>query len=85
MFKIINNIKNILGIYLLWIILHYLGSNLYVKLCTHNSLYGFLLSPFLNNSIHCVGLRWIINQGSISINSMWVVLGTYISSKLIKN
>ena len=80
----IKQIKNICGIYLLWIFLHFIGSHLYVKLCTHYSISGFLLSPFLANSIHCTGLRWIINQGAMSINSMWIVLGTYVSSKLIE-
>ena len=81
---IFKQIKNICGIYLLWIFLHFISSQLYVKFCTYNSISGFLLSPFLANSIHCNALRWTINQGAMSINSMWIVLGTYISSKLIE-
>ena len=81
---ICKQIKNICGIYLLWIFLHFTAAQLYVKFCTYNSVSGFLLSPFLANSIHCNGLRWTINQGAMSINSMWIVLGTYISSKLIE-
>ena len=71
-------------IYMIWILLHYTSSHIYVKLCTHNSIKGFILSPFLANSLHCNTLRWVMNNGADSINSMWVVLGTYISTKILK-
>jgi len=82
-FKTIKIIINISGIYLLWIFLHFLASQLYVKLCVPNTIVGFLLSPFMTATPHCQGLRWIIYNSGSMINNMWIVLGTWISSRLL--
>lgn len=82
-FICLKNTLQLIKIYLLWIILHYCAAHLYVKFCTYNSMIGFVISPFLTSSVHCDGLRWVINQGATSIKCMWLVLGTYITSKLI--
>ena len=70
-------------IYLLWIFLHYVASHSYVKFCTPNTISGFIISPFLSSSPHCNGLRWVINNGSIVINNMWLLLGTWLGSCFI--
>jgi hypothetical protein len=71
------------GIYLLWIILHYMAAHLYVKLCVPNTIIGFLISPFMIATPHCQGLRWIIYNAANIINNMWILMGAWICSTLI--
>jgi hypothetical protein len=70
------------GIYLIWTILHYSSSHLYTHFCTPLSISGFFTSPMLISTPHCYGFRWCINHGADALNSMWIVLGTWILSCL---
>lgn len=72
------------GVYLLWIILHFGASHLYIQFCVPSTFVGFIISPFMTASPHCQGLRWIIYNGANTINNMWVILGTWICSYLIQ-
>ena len=72
----------LLRTYGLWIGLHYVSAHLYAHLCVPYTLQGFLLSPLLVASPHCSALRWTIDQGAISMNSMWVLLGAWIAFML---
>jgi len=72
------------GVYILWIILHFVSSHLYIHFCVPSSFIGFIISPFMTSSPHCQGLRWIIYNGANTINNMWVILGTWICSYLIQ-
>jgi hypothetical protein len=78
----LNTIIKIAGIYLLWILLHYIASHLYIYFCVPQSMYGFLISPFLITTPHCKALRWCIHDGSNIINNMWSLLGNWIISKI---
>lgn len=80
-FKLIIKIS---GVYLLWIILHFGASHLYIKFCVPSTFIGFIISPFMTASPHCQGLRWIIYNGANTINNMWVILGTWICTYLIQ-
>jgi hypothetical protein len=80
--SIIKDIIKICYIYVLWIIVHFVASHLYVRLCTPNTIIGFLLSPLLVTSPHCISLRWLIYNGSLNINNMWVLLGAWIITKI---
>jgi len=70
------------GIYIMWICLHYFASQLYIKFCTPTTIIGFLLSPFLTSTPHCQALRWIIYNGGIIINNMWVILATWVCANI---
>lgn len=74
--------NNIAGIYILWMVLHFISANLYVYYCAHASLFGFLMSPVLASAPHCRAIRWVLNSGAQSIDAMWIVLGTWVCSKL---
>ena len=54
-----NEIAKIVGIYLMWITLHYVTSHLYVRLCVPLTWLGFMLSPFTAVSPHCQGFVWV--------------------------
>jgi hypothetical protein len=93
-YKFINNYKNsvvnftkfiikISWLYLMWILLHYAASQLYIKFCVPYSLMGFIVSPFLTSTPHCQGLRWVIFNGGGVINNMWIVMGTWICANLL--
>jgi len=81
--KIVRVIVNIAGIYLLWILLHYTASHMYIKFCVPSDLTGFLISPFLTSTPHCQGLRWLIYNGATMINNMWMVIGAWICANLL--
>ena len=72
------------GIYFVWILLHYFASHLYIRLCVPGSIIGFVVSPFLTTTPHCQALRWVIYNGANMINNMWFILGSWISTFLMK-
>ena len=76
-------INTSIGIYLLWMVLHYVSPHLYVHFCVPLTFQGFIMSPFIAPSPHCQALRWAIYNGGNTIITTWVVLGTWIMQKLI--
>jgi hypothetical protein len=75
-------VNSVAGLYILWIVLHFVSANLYVYYCANMSLFGFLMSPLLVSAPHCRAIRWVLNSGAQSIDGMWIVLGTWVCSKL---
>jgi len=72
-------------VYLLWIVLHYVAAHLYARYCTPLTIMGFIISPFIITAPHCKGLRWVLYNGATMIETMWVVFGTWLCSKIIVN
>jgi len=81
--RIIDPFIRAFGIYGVWILLHYVSANLYVRLCAYPSFVGFIASPFLAASPHCSALRWAIYNGGNTITSMWVVMGVWLLSYIV--
>jgi hypothetical protein len=81
--KIIRISLSLYGIYLLWIMLHFFASHLYIKFCVPASFIGFIVSPFLTTTPHCQGLRWVIYNGANTINNMWIIIGSWLTSSLL--
>jgi hypothetical protein len=79
---IVSKVKEVFGIYLLWITLHWLSSELYGRLCIGRTVYEFLMSPFVAPMPHCVALRWVIYNGGKMIEVMWIVLGKWLIEQL---
>jgi hypothetical protein len=71
------------SIYLMWVVLHYIASHLYVYFCAPSTIVGFLYSPLIIAAPHCRGLRWVIFNGAISTDNMWLVFGTWLCSKIL--
>uniref|UniRef100_A0A6C0F668 Uncharacterized protein n=1 Tax=viral metagenome TaxID=1070528 RepID=A0A6C0F668_9ZZZZ len=71
------------GIYFVWVAIHYGAAHAYTSFCANSSIYGFIASPLLVAAPHCVAFRWAINTGASVIGTMWVILGTWISAKLL--
>ena len=70
----------ICGMYFVWICLHYFSAQLYIEWCVPPTVQGFVMSPFMVDTPHCHGLRWIVYNAATVINNMWIVLGTWIYS-----
>ena len=79
----ITSIYQVSALYVFWIALHYITAQLYVKYCATPTFYGFLVSPFLISSPHCVAMRWVFTKGGNLIEGMWTLLGTWLCSKII--
>jgi hypothetical protein len=71
------------SVYLFWMMLHYFSAQLYVYYCAPRGFYGFLISPFLVAAPHCRAIRWIIHNGGNMVDNMWLILGTWLCSKVI--
>jgi len=83
LYKSIKTILAISGIYIIWIILHYISSHLYIYWCVPGTILGFIIAPFIVPAPHCQALRWAIYNGGNTIIAMWLLLGAWISKYLI--
>jgi hypothetical protein len=81
--KYVKEIVKVVGIYLIWITVHYFASHFYVLWCTTNTVLGFILSPFLVTTPYCHVLRWCIYNSANQIIIMWTVLGTWLITKIM--
>ena len=88
----INTFKNVFrmvydvaGIFILWIIIHYSAANLYSIYCAELTMIGFIKSVFIAQEPHCVAMRWIIYNGGNMINSMWLSIAVWITTKVFNN
>jgi hypothetical protein len=83
--RILSYVFDITGVFILWIVLHFIAANLYPIFCAELSIFGFVKSIFVAQTPHCIALRWVIYNGGNSINSMWISLGLWITAKIFKN
>jgi hypothetical protein len=72
------DICGIVGVYILYILIHYLSAHLYVYYCVHASWLGIVTSAFYVSSPQCRILRWAFNFTSMRIELMWGAIGTWI-------
>lgn len=73
---------NIVGISIIWIIIHYTAANLYSNYCAELTIVGFVKSAFVAQEPHCVAMRWIIYNGGNMIHSMWMSVALWITAKV---
>ena len=76
-------ISQVAGVYLTWITLHYGAAHLYTKFCAHDTVVGFILSPFMVVAPHCRALRWVVHTASGVIENMWIVFGTWVCANIL--
>jgi len=76
---------NIGGVFIVWILIHYISANLYPMFCAEASIYGLIKSIFIAEAPHCVGMRWIIYNGGSVIHTMWISIGIWVSGKIFTN
>jgi hypothetical protein len=71
-------------VYILWIVIHYISVQLYVKHCVPSTVWGFITSPILVSSPHCKAMRWMLHTGANTIDNMWNTIGVWFSAKLLQ-
>jgi len=74
---------SLFGIYIVWICIHYLSPRLYVSYCVPATIIGFIYSPFLAQSPHCIALRWAISKSGESIYNMFGILSMWLLTKIV--
>jgi len=80
---LLNYIRDIAGLYIFWIGMHFICSHLYARYCAGNTWYMILLSPFVVPTPYCVGMRWVISKGAQVIDFMWIVIGKWILDTVV--
>lgn len=78
-------LHDVAGIFILWIVIHYIASNMYAKFCAEVGVVGFIKSIFVAQAPHCIAMRWIIYNGGNVINNMWLSIGVWLTGKLLKD
>ena len=71
--------------YIIWIVFHFVCSNMYTKICVPYTLVGFFQSPFLVLTPQCKGLYWLNDFSKNNIDNMWGVLIIWLITKCKKN
>ena len=69
-------------LYLFWIIVHIISTNLYCYFCAHLSIYGLFVSPFVTVAPHCKALGWLMTNSATAISNMWLTFGVWLVSKI---
>jgi len=77
--------REFIGLVLTATLIHYISANLYVFWCTPFTIYGFMASPFITVSTHCVALRWSIWFFGDYLTQTWMLALVWASGFLIKN
>lgn len=71
-------------VYILWIVIHYISVQLYVKHCVPSTVWGFITSPILVSSPHCKAMRWMLHTGANTIDNMWNTIGVWFSARILQ-
>jgi hypothetical protein len=72
------------GIYAIWIILHFIAPHFYIYFCTPKTIIGFISSPLVASAPHCIATRWVIKNGGDMITTMWIVIGGWFIQKIVE-
>lgn len=73
-----------IGMYFVWIILHYASAHLYKMCCAPSGIWGFLLSPLMASTPYCTGLVWIMQHSVIKFMAIWTIVGSWVNITLNK-
>lgn len=73
---------NVCKVYLLWIFLHHVGMQIYVKYCAPPTFIGMIMYPFLASTPHCKAIRWVIYNSGITFDNMFSLLTVWVYNKI---
>lgn len=83
--SLLKYITSPIGMYMLWVTLHYIAAHLYKNHCAPSGFWGFLLSPLMASTPYCTGLVWILQNSVIKFMAIWTIIGSWISYNLNHN
>ena len=73
---------DIAGFFILWITIHFCAANLYYRFCAEPTFIGYVKSIFVAQAPHCIAMRWVIYNGGNIINSMWLSIAVWLTTKV---
>jgi hypothetical protein len=73
---------DIAGFFILWITIHFCAANLYYRFCAEPTFIGYIKSIFVAQTPHCIAMRWVIYNGGNIINSMWLSIALWLTTKV---
>lgn len=82
--SLFNYISTPIGMYIVWIFLHYGAAHLYQMHCAPSGFWGFILSPLMASTPYCTGLVWILQNSVIKFMAIWTIFGSWVSFNLNK-
>ena len=71
-------------LYFLWILIHYFSSKFYGYYCTPDTIYGLFRSSFMVITPQCQVLDWVQRRSREILCNMWVMIGLWCSTELLK-
>jgi len=83
--SLLKYISSPVGMYMVWVTLHYIAAHLYKNHCAPSGFWGFLLSPLMASTPYCTGLVWILQNSAIKFMAIWTIVGSWISYNLNHN
>ena len=67
---------NVVGIYLIWVTIHWTTVQLYTGWCVPATAWGLVFGASVGSQMpHCKGVLWLITNSSTAISNMWMLLG----------
>jgi hypothetical protein len=78
------SVYEVAGIFILWVMIHFIASNLHHRFCTELTFTGFINSIFVAQTPYCIAFRWIIYNGGLAINNMWISIAFWLTTKIFK-
>lgn len=64
-------------VYFILIATYFFSVHLYCYFCAPASIWGFLKSPLLIETIECRALKWLFNYSHEYIRTLWVLVSAY--------
>ena len=83
--SLLKYITSPIGMYMVWVTLHYIAAHLYKNHCAPSGFWGFILSPIMASTPYCTGLVWILQNSVIKFMTIWTIIGSWISYNLNHN
>ena len=83
--SLLKYITSPIGMYMLWVTLHYIAAHLYKNHCAPSGFWGFLLSPLMASTPYCTGLVWILQNSVIKFMAIWTIIGSWVNYNLNHN
>jgi hypothetical protein len=71
------------GFYLMWIILHFVCTHIYVYMCVPLTITGFIMSPLITMNPLCTGLQWVTYNSLSVMSNMWIGIGMWITTNVL--
>ena len=84
MWKVVEFVVDSGKLYAAWAVVHVLAANAYTYWCVPLTVSGLTMSPLMVTAPHCKGLLWLTNTAADVTTTMWVVLGSWLVTNVVR-